>query len=67
MYVELTTRRQDLITDKNRKIRTLKQQYPQVNIKLLNRRDMTSLLLKYGMAAESSQLIGTPPNPHETG
>jgi len=67
MYVELTTRRQDLITDKNRKIRTLKQQYPLVNIKLLNRRDMTSLLLKYGMTAESSQLIGNPSNSHETG
>jgi hypothetical protein len=67
LYVELTTRRQDLITNKHRKIRALRAHYPEVSIKLLNRRDMTSLLLKYGMAAETPNLIGDPNNAHGTG
>lgn len=60
LYIELTTRKQALITRKNRKIRELRQKYPEVNIKLLNRRDMKSLLTKYGMASETPNLIGDP-------
>ena len=66
LYVELTTRRQNLITEKNRKIRALREKYPEVNIKLFNRRDMTSLLMKYGMGAETPNLIGDPNNSHGT-
>lgn len=61
LYVELTTRKQELITKKNRKIRALRERHPEVNIKLLNRRDMRSLLVKYGMAEETPNLIGNPP------
>ncbi len=60
LYVELTTRKQSLITEKNRKIRALKERYPEINIKLLNRKDMESLLTKYGMASEKPNLIGDP-------
>ncbi len=60
LYIELTTRKQELITKKNRKIRALRERYPEVNIKLLNRRDMQSLLVKYGMGAETPNLIGNP-------
>ncbi len=60
LYIELTTRKQALITRKNRKIRELREKYPDVNIKLLNRRDMKSLLTKYGMASETPNLIGDP-------
>ena len=48
LYVELTTLRQKLATEKNRKVRLLRELYPQVNVRLLNKRDYLSLLAKYG-------------------
>jgi hypoxanthine phosphoribosyltransferase len=39
LYVELTTMRQRLVTRKNRKLRRLKELYPDIRIKLLYRRD----------------------------
>src|ERR687891_2712561 len=48
LYVELTTMRQSLVTKKNRKLRRLKELYPQINIILLYRRDYHRLLAKYG-------------------
>jgi hypoxanthine phosphoribosyltransferase len=48
LYVELTTLRQKLITEKNRKVRLLRQLYPDVNVKLLNKKDYLRLLAKYG-------------------
>ncbi len=34
--------------------------YPEVNVKLLNRRDMETMLVKYGMIEETPNLIGNP-------
>ena len=48
LYVELTTMRQSLVTRKNRKLRRLKELYPEINIILLYRRDYHRLLAKYG-------------------
>jgi hypoxanthine phosphoribosyltransferase len=48
LYIELTTLKQSLITEKNRKIRQLKALYPDINIKLLNKSDYLKLLSKYG-------------------
>jgi len=48
LYVELTTLRQKLATEKNRKVRLLRQLYPEVNVKLLNKQDYLRLLAKYG-------------------
>jgi len=48
LYVELTTMKQGLIREKNRKLRRLKELYPEINIKLLNKRDYHRLLAKYG-------------------
>jgi hypoxanthine phosphoribosyltransferase len=48
LYVELTTLRQKLTTEKNRKVRQLRELYPQVNVKLLNKKDYLRLLAKYG-------------------
>src|SRR5688572_15569955 len=42
-YIELTTMRQSLATLKNRKLRRIRELYPEINIKLLNRRDMFAL------------------------
>jgi len=47
-YIELTTLRQNLVTEKNRKVRRLKELYPEINIKLLNKNDFLRLLAKYG-------------------
>ena len=49
LYVELTTLRQSLVTRKNRKMRRLKELYPDIKIKLLYGRDYRSLLFKYGL------------------
>jgi hypoxanthine phosphoribosyltransferase len=48
LYIELTTLKQRLITEKNRKVRRLKELYPEINIKLLNKSDYFKLLAKYG-------------------
>lgn len=48
LYIELTTMRQRLATEKNRKVRHLRELYPDVNIRLLNKKDYLSLLAKYG-------------------
>lgn len=48
LYIELTTMKQSLVTAKNRKLRRLRELYPDVNIKLLYRKDYHRLLAKYG-------------------
>lgn len=58
LYVEVTTLRQDLITRKNRKIRELREKYPDVNIKLFTRRDFETLLARFGMNGRRDELIG---------
>jgi hypothetical protein len=59
LYVELTTLRPKLVTIKNRKLRRLRELYPEVNIKLLRRRDLRDLMVKYGHDREAAQIIGT--------
>ena len=48
LYVELTTLKQNLLTEKNRKLRRLRELYPEVNIRLLNKNDFLKILAKYG-------------------
>jgi hypoxanthine phosphoribosyltransferase len=49
LYIELTTMRQSLVRRKNRKLRLLRALYPEINIKLLYRRDYQRLLDRFGM------------------
>ncbi len=49
LYVELTTMKQSLVTQKNRKMRRLKEQYPEIKITLLYKNDYERLLAKYGV------------------
>ncbi len=49
LYLELTTMKQGLITDKHRKLRRLRELYPDIQIKLLYKKDYLSLLSKYGI------------------
>jgi hypoxanthine phosphoribosyltransferase len=59
LYVELTTLRPKLNNFKNRRIRRLKELYPEANIKLLNRRDLHKLMIKFGLEEEASLIQGT--------
>jgi len=59
LYVELTTRRPNLVTSKNRKVRRLQELYPDVNIKLFKRRDIRDLMIKYGLDQHAEPILGT--------
>src|SRR5918999_4532304 len=48
-YVEITTMSQKLVTKKNRKVRRLRELYPDVNCKIFYQRDYLSLVTKYGL------------------
>jgi hypothetical protein len=48
LYVELTTLKQSLVRKKNRKLRYLRQLYPEIRVKLFYARDFRALMLKYG-------------------
>lgn len=52
LYIELTTMRQALVRRKNRKLRLLRALYPEINVKLLYRRDYQRLLERFGMPPE---------------
>ncbi len=47
LYIELTTLRQPLVTRKNRKIRRLRELYPEVNLKVLYAADYRKLIQKF--------------------
>ncbi len=47
LFFELTTLRQELVTVKNRKLRQMAELYPEVQVRVLYRRDVLSLLGKY--------------------
>ncbi|MEA2610019.1 MAG: hypothetical protein QOJ75_2262 [Chloroflexota bacterium] len=59
LYLEMTTLRQKLVRKKNRKLRRLRELYPDLNIKLFYARDFRALLLKYGRLALIDGLSGT--------
>jgi hypothetical protein len=48
LFLEITTIKPSLANRKNRKIRLLRERYPEVQIKLLALRDVEALMLKYG-------------------
>ena len=49
LYIEITTLNQKLVTKKNRKIRRLRELYPDINCKIFYQRDYLSLVRKYGL------------------
>jgi hypoxanthine phosphoribosyltransferase len=59
VYVELTTMRPKLITKKNRKIRRMKELYPDIEVKLFKRSDLRQMMIKYGIRGHTGILMGT--------
>ncbi|MEA2549540.1 MAG: hypothetical protein QOE42_2138 [Chloroflexota bacterium] len=59
LYLEMTTLRQRLVRKKNRKLRRLRELYPDLNVKLFYARDFRALMLKYGKLALHEGLSGT--------
>lgn len=59
MYLELTTLKQRLVRKKNRKLRRLRELYPDIRIKLFYARDFRAIMLKYGKLALVESLSGT--------
>lgn len=66
LYIELTTMEQRLITRKHRKLRRLRQLYPDINIKLVNRSDFKHLFFKYGLDEEHDQILGQQPGANKS-
>jgi hypothetical protein len=58
LYVELTTLKQTLVRKKNRKLRRLRELYPEIRIKLFYAKDFRALMLKYGKIALAAELSG---------
>jgi hypothetical protein len=56
LYIEITTLNQRLVTKKNRKVRRLRELYPDVRIKVLYQRDYLKLLDRYGLEPPSQML-----------
>jgi hypothetical protein len=51
LYIELTTMSQKLVTKKNRKVRRLKELYPDINIRIFYQKDFRALLARFGIAS----------------
>lgn len=59
LYVELTTLRPKLTQRKNRKLKRVKELYPDLNIKLFKRRELRNMMLRFGMSEEAERIFGT--------
>lgn len=59
LFLEMTTLKQRLVRKKNRKLRRLRELYPDIRIKLFYARDFRAMMLKYGRLALADSLSGT--------
>lgn len=59
LYIELTTLRPKLSTHKNKKLRRIKELYPDIHIKLYKRKEMRELMVKYGLLKEAAKIRGS--------
>ena len=53
LYLEITVMKQSLVTRKNRKLRKMKERYPDINVKLFYKRDIERLGQRYGLKLAS--------------
>ena len=61
VYIEITTMSQKLVTKKNRKVRKLRELYPEVTCKVFYQRDYLHLLVKYGLEEPDASVDATAP------
>src|SRR3982751_4115151 len=59
LYLEMTTLKQSLVRKKNRKLRRLRELYPDIRIKLFYARDFRAMMLKYGRLGLAESLSGS--------
>jgi hypothetical protein len=57
LYIEITTLNQRLVTKKNRKVRRLRERYPEIKCKIFYQRDYLSLVAKYGLEDTSGESV----------
>jgi len=60
LFIEITTMNQKLVTKKNRKVRRLRELYPDVSIKIFYQRDYLSLLVKYRLVDPEEDDVTAP-------
>jgi len=53
LYVEVTVMKQSLVTRKNRKLRKLRERYPEIRVKLFYKRDIERLAQRYRLELAS--------------
>ncbi len=53
LYVEVTVMKQSLVTRKNRKLRKLRERYPDIKVKLFYKRDIERLAERYRLELAS--------------
>jgi len=56
LFIEITTLNQKLVTKKNRKVRRLRELYPDVQVKIFYQRYYQALLVKYGLEPPSQAM-----------
>ena len=59
VFLEMTTLKQRLVRKKNRKLRRIRELYPDIKIKLFYARDFRAMMLKYGRFGLFESLSGT--------
>jgi len=59
LYIELTTLRPKLTNYKNRRVRRMRELYPDIQIKLFKRKDLRNLMIKFGLLDEAQRITGT--------
>jgi len=59
LYIELTTLRPKLTLKKNRKMKRIKELYPEINIKIYKRRELRNMMLRFGLVEEAEKIFGT--------
>jgi hypothetical protein len=61
LYVEITTLRPKLSSYKNRRIKRMKELYPDVHVKLYKRREVRDMMIKYGLVKDARPIMGDAP------
>ncbi|MGI9586311.1 MAG: hypothetical protein ACR2N7_12055 [Acidimicrobiia bacterium] len=61
VFIEITTMSQKLVTKKNRKVRRLRELYPEITCKVFYQRDYLHLLVKYGLEEPEASIESAAP------